>query len=211
MPGDKKRGLYGGMYIGVYPGQYYDAETGMHNNWHRYYDPEIGRYITPDPIGLAGGINPYVYTNGDPVNFIDPLGLYRSNEALRLIVPGQVLYDDSLTAWENGQYGWAAAYMGGMVAEQVLYVLTLGESMAAKSIGSCPVSGASQSISKIVNTTAKQLQRKFKHAKDFGIQGNFNPANAKRFNSTINQHLNAHGTQKIFGTLLKNVFKHGGL
>ena len=59
-----------------FPGQYYDAETGLHYNWHRYYDPETGRYLTPDPIGLAGGINPFVYANNDPTNLIDPYGLF---------------------------------------------------------------------------------------------------------------------------------------
>ena len=34
-----------------YPGQYYDEETKLHYNWHRYYDPTLGRYITSDPIG----------------------------------------------------------------------------------------------------------------------------------------------------------------
>ena len=58
-----------------FPGQYYDAETGLHYNLHRYYDPKTGRYMTPDPIGLAGGINPYVYADGDPINVTDFLGL----------------------------------------------------------------------------------------------------------------------------------------
>jgi RHS repeat-associated protein len=58
-----------------FPGQYYDAETGLHYNYHRYYQPETGRYITPDPIGLAGGINLYGYVGGNPVGWGDRYGL----------------------------------------------------------------------------------------------------------------------------------------
>ncbi len=43
---------------------------------HRYYDPDTGRYLTPDPIGLAGGINPFAYSNNNPINYIDPYGLW---------------------------------------------------------------------------------------------------------------------------------------
>ncbi len=58
-----------------FPGQYYDSETGLHYNYYRYYDPQTGRYVTPDPIGLEGGINLFLYVAGNPVRWVDPFGL----------------------------------------------------------------------------------------------------------------------------------------
>ncbi|CDH21472.1 Complete genome; segment 11/17 [Xenorhabdus bovienii str. kraussei Quebec] len=55
-------------------GQYEDEESGLYYNRFRYYSPETAQYISPDPIGLMGGVNPYSYVH-NPVNFIDPLGL----------------------------------------------------------------------------------------------------------------------------------------
>jgi RHS repeat-associated protein len=59
------------------PGQYRDAETGLHDNWHRTYDPKAGRYLQPDPLGYPDGPDPYLYAGGDPVNKVDPTGLYQ--------------------------------------------------------------------------------------------------------------------------------------
>ncbi|NWC93003.1 RHS repeat protein [Pseudomonas sp. IPO3778] len=68
-----------------FQGQYFDAETGLHYNTFRYYDPEVGRFITQDPIGLLGGGNLYRYTL-NPINWIDPLGWIHE------LTPGQNVY-----------------------------------------------------------------------------------------------------------------------
>lgn len=57
------------------PGQHIDAETGLAYNRHRYYDLATGRYLSPDPIGLAGGLQPYGYGRANPLRYVDPLGL----------------------------------------------------------------------------------------------------------------------------------------
>jgi RHS repeat-associated protein len=59
-----------------FQGQYFDHETGLHYNRFRYYDPEIGRYLSKDPIGFAGGLNLHAYV-ANPVQRIDPLGLFQ--------------------------------------------------------------------------------------------------------------------------------------
>ena len=56
-------------------GQYYDSESSLFYNWNRYYNPAVGRYISSDPIGLAGGLNTFGYVGQNPVMWIDPRGL----------------------------------------------------------------------------------------------------------------------------------------
>ncbi|MFY0990975.1 RHS repeat domain-containing protein [Halomonas sp. C05BenzN] len=81
-----------------FPGQYHDAETGLHYNWHRYYDPQTGRYLTSVPIGLVGGLNPYLYAEANPLFFTDPEGLM----APQLIGGGAGLVVGFLASYING-------------------------------------------------------------------------------------------------------------
>ena len=86
-----------------FAGQYFDQETGLHYNYHRYYDPATGRYLTADPIGLEGGINLYAYANLNPINAIDPFGLL--SEILTFQPVG----------WGSSSFGHSAININGIV------------------------------------------------------------------------------------------------
>ncbi|MHB8882686.1 MAG: RHS repeat domain-containing protein [Thermodesulfovibrionales bacterium] len=62
----------------TFTGREYDSETGLYYYRMRYYDSEIGRFISEDPIGFAGGINKFAYVVNNPENWVDPLGLWRN-------------------------------------------------------------------------------------------------------------------------------------
>jgi RHS repeat-associated protein len=61
--------------------------SGLYYYRARYYLPSIGRFLTPDPIGLGGGVNPYSYVNSNPVNFRDPFGLAPGEKGSNETVP----------------------------------------------------------------------------------------------------------------------------
>jgi RHS repeat-associated protein len=76
------------------PGQYEDIETGLYYNWNRFYSPDEGRYVTSDPIGLMGGINQYAYVLGNPMYYIDPVGLK----------PGELFKNCDDAAWDMFEF-----------------------------------------------------------------------------------------------------------
>ena len=81
-----------------YAGQYEDAESGLHYNLFRYYDPEVGRFTVQDPIGLNGGLNLYAYAP-NPLGWVDPLGLYRG-EGERSLGKYHVFHEHTLDSSE---------------------------------------------------------------------------------------------------------------
>jgi len=118
-----------------FPGQYFDKETNLHYNYFRYYEPETGRYISPDPIGLAGGLNVWGYAEQNPLGFVDHNGLWAIGDPLPqgivdaaagfgdAISSGFGLFDTSLselarkTLNVNGSVKQcSSAYLGGQYA-----------------------------------------------------------------------------------------------
>lgn len=76
-------GLTNGVEMNLrFPGQYYDVQSGLYYNHNRYYNPELGRYMEVDPLGLEAGLNPYAYVGSSPTNAVDPTGLFSVGDML---------------------------------------------------------------------------------------------------------------------------------
>jgi RHS repeat-associated protein len=64
----------------LFQGREYDYTTQLYHFRARWYDPETGRWLSNDPIGISGGLNLYAFCSNDPVNFVDPMGTYSKNK-----------------------------------------------------------------------------------------------------------------------------------
>src|SRR5690606_26952923 len=71
-----------------FPGQYYDQETGLHQNYFRDYDPETGRYIQADPIGLEGGVNYFIYASSNAIVVKYQYGLKKTSSTVHFLPAG---------------------------------------------------------------------------------------------------------------------------
>ncbi len=103
-----------------FPGQYYDQETGLYNNYYRYYDPSTGRYITSDPIGLQGGLNTYAYVAGNPLKYTDPFGESATAAVGGWISTDTAIPDPTDAAWPKWA-GYSAALGGAALIDWLVY------------------------------------------------------------------------------------------
>ncbi|WP_335944875.1 RHS repeat-associated core domain-containing protein [Pseudomonas sp. G166] len=83
-----------------FQGQYLDRETGLHYNTFRFYDPDVGRFTTPDPLGLTGSLNLYRYSP-NPFTWIDPLGL-KENEIIRYMGESETVSSKAANGGKGG-------------------------------------------------------------------------------------------------------------
>ncbi|MEH6610341.1 MAG: RHS repeat-associated core domain-containing protein [Halioglobus sp.] len=105
-----------------FPGQYFDEETNLHQNYFRDYDPKIGRYVQSDPIGLQGGLNTYTYLSSNTLNDIDPSGLVCVNCAAALIGAGVGAISGATGALATGGNPWSSAAIGAAVGAATAFV-----------------------------------------------------------------------------------------
>ncbi|WP_405687141.1 DUF6531 domain-containing protein [Streptomyces sp. NBC_00057] len=99
-----------------FPGQYFDPETGLHYNVHRYYDPSAGRYLSQDPLGLAPDPNPAVYVS-NPLLGSDPLGLFDCKKVNKVI-------DQAIERAEGGRRRTSSIYHGHLSPERELEIIS---------------------------------------------------------------------------------------
>jgi RHS repeat-associated protein len=99
-----------------FPGQYHDRSTDLYYNMFRTYRHDLGRYLTPDPIGLAGGTNLYGYAGQNPINYADPMGLWSVRLSFYYGWGGTVSFgSDEGSGFVGGEFG--PGYGAGVVIE----------------------------------------------------------------------------------------------
>jgi RHS repeat-associated protein len=111
---------FGGVHVSTgalpanrFPGQWFQSESGLHQNWMRDYDPTTGRYLQPDPLGLVDGASVYGYVKQSPMRWTDPRG-----EAIPLLMFGGAIVGGLIGYYETGCWQGAAvgALFGGLGA-----------------------------------------------------------------------------------------------
>ncbi|MFC4607717.1 putative T7SS-secreted protein [Streptomyces maoxianensis] len=125
-----------------FPGQYFDPETGLHYNYFRHYDPESGRYVSPDPLGLAPAPNPVAYVD-NPYTGCDPLGLMpkytKEEKAQKAREDAHKALDDVIQRAQDGKMKKAGNYHAhdhGFTEDMVMEILKKPDAVYHSTAGS---------------------------------------------------------------------------
>jgi RHS repeat-associated protein len=123
-----------------FPGQYYQAETGLNQNVNRDYDPLIGKYIESDPMGIEAGINTFTYARNYSIGLIDPDGLcpsvFDTGIAIRAIWRDKCILKGHVAHYEGqDRYQFVGPLVGqegncscGLQTEVCIYSVVLNQS-----------------------------------------------------------------------------------
>ena len=117
-------------------GMWWDPHLGIYHVRHRAYDPRLGRFLQPDPIGVAGGWNVFEYVGGDPANGIDPLGLYTLYDWWMDIGAGAGVIGDGVSYVTNSAYRMVAGNGSPQLSEGFEAGIRLREDIARDLNGS---------------------------------------------------------------------------
>ena len=122
-----------------YRGYYYDNETGLYYLNARYYEPSIGRFISPDVLsildetkGQINGLNLYMYCNNNPIMYVDPSGRFALTTIIILTLiavgvvaggtaAGVISYSKGYRGWELAGHIFAGAVIGGLIGAAIGY------------------------------------------------------------------------------------------
>jgi len=105
-----------------FPGQWFQAESGLHQNWMRDYDPTTGRYLEPDPLGLVDGASVYGYARQNPMRWTDPRGECPWCVVVVGAVIGGVVGYNETGCWQGAAVGAAVGALGGMAFNGLAYL-----------------------------------------------------------------------------------------
>jgi len=120
-----------------FPGQYYDAESGINYNMSRNYEPAVGRYQQSDPIEFLGGINTFAYAGGNPLTYVDSKGqLFGIDDAAEFVIGAAIVgaVTSAAATYIETDGNWTAtgeAAVGSAIGGAVAGVLAAGEAATA--------------------------------------------------------------------------------